>query len=192
MSLALQDRFLRDLFAIVSDAEERRDILLIVVGDHGEAFGEHLRLSHDFVPYEEVTRVPLLLWGPQVLGLPRTIDGLRHHHDLLPTLLDTLGIEWSGVLPGKSLHGPAHDSVLTLCWGAVECAALRQGNRSAAYFFGSRPLEVYDLDTDPTQLRDLAPGLTAEEIRTIESEILLKRRRQDSFWREVDEAASRE
>ena len=77
------------------------DTLIVVTSDHGEEFGDHGRLTHGRSLYQEVIRVPFLLWarGHQ-LSLPA--ETKFHHIDALPTLLEALGQEIPGELMGTS------------------------------------------------------------------------------------------
>lgn len=155
---------------------ERRGILdhtvVVFVGDHGEAFGEHGVKQHDAVPYEEVTRTPLVFYAPERLD-PRRVSGIRSHLDLMPTLLGLSGIEWTGTLPGRdALHESGHDIAVTSCWYDAHCAALRRGDLAFAYRFGRQPLEAFDLGRDPGQLEDLATEYATGQRRAIEGRIL--------------------
>ncbi|MEE2751337.1 MAG: sulfatase-like hydrolase/transferase, partial [Myxococcota bacterium] len=55
-----------DAFGTLIEGLEERgrldNALVVILGDHGEGFGQHRRQFHDLVPFEEVTAVPLILW----------------------------------------------------------------------------------------------------------------------------------
>jgi choline-sulfatase len=80
-----------------------RQTLLVVVADHGEAFGEHGELSHGLFLYDDTLHVPLLIKLP----------GARAHHllvgsrvglvDIAPTLLQEVGIALPPTIQGASL-----------------------------------------------------------------------------------------
>ncbi len=182
-AIARQDRFLGDLVRGLEEMGVLGNGVLVVLGDHGEAFGEHRRRQHDAVPYEEVVRVPWVLYGPAVLGPPRTVTGLRHHVDLLPTVLAMLGAEWEGRLPGRDLlAGEPHDLVLSSCWWANTCVGGRVGDFKLIHHFGRRPPEVFDLTRDPREHRDLGETLPAEERRELEDRLLGYKISIDRFW----------
>lgn len=64
--------------------------LVVITADHGEEFGEHGRLTHGHTLYEEVLKVPFLLWSPS--GLPhRRSEEVFYQLDFLPTMLEALG-----------------------------------------------------------------------------------------------------
>jgi len=74
----------------------------IAVGDHGEALGEHGEPTHAMLVYDATLRIP---W---VVRLPEGPRGLRvgrpaSQADLVPTVLDLLGLRVPAELPGESL-----------------------------------------------------------------------------------------
>ncbi len=183
-TLRYQDRFVGELLDRLESSGALDETVVIVVGDHGEAHGEHQLLEHDAVPYEEVVWTPWLLHGPEEwIGPPRRIGGLRTHLDLLPTLLELLGAEWRGELPGASLLStPGHERVVASCWYRNYCLTLRRGDRKAVYHFGHRPTELFDLSTDPLEQRDLAATLPPEELERLEAELFAYKLSIDGFW----------
>jgi hypothetical protein len=65
--------------------------LLVFVGDHGEAFGQHPEVwGHTFGFNSEMFRVPMLFWQPKLIS-PQVIKFPTSHVDVAPTLLDILG-----------------------------------------------------------------------------------------------------
>lgn len=182
-ALRHQDLFIGKILEILQEAGAWDNTVVIALGDHGEAFGEHWRRQHDIVPYEEAARVPLTLWAPSLLGPPQRKGGLRHHLDIMPTVLELSGTDWQGKLPGKSLlSSPGHDRVLVSCWFTDTCLAVRQGNRKLIYHYGLRPTEVFDLASDPGEVLNLAPNLPEEELRRWEAESLALKLSFDSFY----------
>jgi arylsulfatase A-like enzyme len=130
--------------------------VLVVVGDHGEAFGEHGPMQHDQVPFEEVVRVPLFIHYPARFE-PRSDFSLRQTVDVLPTLLDTIETPWSGSLQGRSLLGPGHPEVVTSCWETKTCHSyIRADGMKVIFRFGDAPEAVYDLRTDSLERTDVS------------------------------------
>jgi arylsulfatase A-like enzyme len=79
------------------------DTLLILTGDHGEAFGEHGVTSHGKVPFDEQIRVPLIMKFPFSLFSGK-VSSIIQHIDIVPTILDCLGIPVDRmVMQGKSI-----------------------------------------------------------------------------------------
>lgn len=69
------------------------DTLVVVAGDHGEAFGEHGELGHQIFCYEENLRVPLIFWDNSTQLKPKRIGQKVNLVDITPTILDYLGAE---------------------------------------------------------------------------------------------------
>ena len=145
----------------------RGDTLLVVTSDHGEGLGEHGESVHGFFVYESTLHVPLLLRGPGIVP-GGTLGVTARSVDLFPTLMDLLGVPPpSGLrLSGRSLAaglrgGPAPpeepayaESLLPLLhYGWSDLRAVRDGRWK--YIQAPRP-ELYDLQSDPAELRDLA------------------------------------
>jgi len=78
------------------------------LSDHGEAFYEHGVCGHGWDLHREVLAIPFLLRLPGVP--PRQVSAPVEQVDLLPTLLDYLGLPVPPELPGRNLlarPGPA-------------------------------------------------------------------------------------
>jgi arylsulfatase A-like enzyme len=123
--------------------------LLIVTSDHGEEFLEHDRLLHDQA-YEETARVPFLmkLPGPGLRG--RRVETLVSTLDVMPTVLDVVGIPGSSEIHGTSLlsfaRGEAREDARVFI--AAEKPKLRTPRWSFLLRL-DRAHELYDLDADP-------------------------------------------
>ena len=78
--------------------------ILVLTGDHGEAFGQHPRnWAHARGSYRENFETPAVLWQPKLFA-PRRIEQPTQHIDLLPTLLDAMRIPYDdALLQGESL-----------------------------------------------------------------------------------------
>lgn len=81
------DRFLRQLLELVDE-----DTIVLVVSDHGDLLGEHDLWGHMTSLYEPLINVPFVMAGP---GLPRArvVTDPVSFVDVLPTLIDAIGIE---------------------------------------------------------------------------------------------------
>ncbi|MFO0931228.1 MAG: sulfatase-like hydrolase/transferase [Planctomycetota bacterium] len=98
-------RHVDDHLAATLDAIDRlpRGTVVVVVGDHGEAFGEHEMLYHGRFVLPEMVRVPLIVRAD---GLPRgdVVDAPCCLTDLVPTVLDLAGLPVPTDLDGVSLR----------------------------------------------------------------------------------------
>jgi arylsulfatase A-like enzyme len=66
--------------------------LILFTSDHGEELGEHGGYLHARTLHSEILHVPLVMWGPMI---PRgeVVTRLSQSVDLLPTILDVLGLD---------------------------------------------------------------------------------------------------
>ncbi|AKU90313.1 LTA synthase family protein [Vulgatibacter incomptus] len=154
------------------EAEAPGETLFVFTADHGEAFGEHGSRIHDLVPYEEGTHVPLILYGTEWLGEPRRVGGLRQHFDVIPTILEALGVRWGGKLPGMSLlDEKGHEFVITSCFQPRNCLAMRMGDLKFVYRYGFSPMQAYDLARDPLEKKNVVASLPRSLVRAAEERL---------------------
>lgn len=90
--------FDRELARLLRDLRQKPwydDATIVVVGDHGELFGEHGYMFHPMHvdPYDELIRTPLLVKYPQRKHAGTSFNHLVQHGDILPTIANILGIE---------------------------------------------------------------------------------------------------
>jgi len=88
---------------------------LVVVGDHGEGLMEHGELTHALLLYNGTLRVPLIIRLPWLEEQPSRVDTFVSNADVMPTILEALGIDATGVggtIQAQSLMplmSPPHD-----------------------------------------------------------------------------------
>lgn len=155
------------LLAFVDAQPWGKETAVVVTADHGEAFGENGHWKHGREVWETLVRVPLLVRVPGLA--PRRIATKRSLIDLVPTVLDLLGVEApEGELRGRSLladlereaGAPEERDVF------VDMPSGPFNEARRALVFGGTPgtkvidrgthLEVYDLEADPREARNLA------------------------------------
>jgi len=110
----LYDAEIRYLDAALDSLFERLDAaglletsLVIITADHGDAFGEHGYYGHPRYLHDELIHVPLIVLGPGVSST--TIDVPVSTIDVVPTILDSLGVDDSPEVPGLSLFDVVDD-----------------------------------------------------------------------------------
>jgi arylsulfatase A-like enzyme len=150
------------------DALRSRDLLdrsvVVLSGDHGESLADDGYWLHPAALYYTETRVPFILRYPARLPAGAQVASPVQEIDILPTVLDLLGIKPSNVMEGSSLL-TAINAVPTLRQSTAFSAlppdeddeSLIQTN-DWAYILnrtqGTR--QLYDLTQDPDQRADVA------------------------------------
>lgn len=162
-----QDHFMDDVLTDLREFGALENTLVVIVGDHGEAFGEHGLRTHDEVPYQEVLHVPLVLLDGQP---PGRVRGPVTQLDLVPTVLDRLGFTpEGGRYAGLPLteEMPSDRRIYAACYHELRCAVEIEGTRKRIHRYGVLPDQVFDLDADPGEHTDVlvSSGSEAEEAR---------------------------
>jgi arylsulfatase A-like enzyme len=138
------------------------DTLLVIVGDHGEAFGRHGQFAHASKIYEENIHVPLMLIGPTPFATGRypTVGGLV---DVAPTITELLGRPAAATWQGRSLlaHNRPDRTYFFAPWSDY---LFGSRDRSTKFIFNAskNTYELYDLSADPLEQRNLAGDHPAE------------------------------
>jgi len=136
--------------------------LIIVVGDHGEGLGEHGEDTHGIFLYDSTTHVPLIVKLPNEQEAGKVVEEQARTTDILPTILELLGIPAPESLDGTSLksallgtEAPSRtvlgetDYPLRFGW-----APLRSVRKDAFKFIEAPRPELYDLRSDPGEIRN--------------------------------------
>ncbi|HJX51387.1 MAG TPA: LTA synthase family protein [Polyangia bacterium] len=161
------DDFIKELLRELERHDLISNTVFILVGDHGEAFGEHGRGTHDNVMWEEGLRTLALIYSPSYFPRPGKITGIRSNLDLLPTVCDLLELRSPDAsFLGSSLlrEVPIDRELFFSCWFDRHCLARRTGQLKVIYNYGMQPAEVYDNLQDPLDLRDLAHSGPYDEV----------------------------
>ncbi len=76
--------------------------LIIITADHGESLGQYHEKTHGFFIYQPTVWVPLIMRAP--INFPaKRVNVLVESVDIVPTILETLGIDKNRDIQGKSL-----------------------------------------------------------------------------------------
>ena len=81
------------------------ETLVAVTSDHGEELFDHGGVLHGYTLYEEMLRIPLVLWAPGRLRQGK-VTALTDTLDLHASLLDVAGIPKPDGIQGRSLAKP--------------------------------------------------------------------------------------
>ena len=111
VSVKFLDSALGRLFAAIESSPEAANTIVVVVGDHGEQFGEHDLMQHGNSVYGQVLRVPLIVRGRGIA--PARISEPVSTTGLYGTILQLAGIGRSQG-PSLPLQGGSAVPVLSL------------------------------------------------------------------------------
>jgi arylsulfatase A-like enzyme len=142
-----------------------QETLWIVLGDHGEAFGQHEgNYGHTFHLYDENVRVPFLIAAPGVV--PRQIRSRKviSLADTAPTVLDLTGLRVPEIYQGRSILDAEPRMALFFADYSLGMLGLRDGPRKFIYELDSGRSKLFDLEKDPQEKLNLS-GRYVEQTR---------------------------
>ena len=178
--LGYVDSTIKDFVAGLDKLGVLSSSLVIILGDHGESFGEHGPRTHALELYEETVKIPAIVYADSLVPAGSSISGLRQEVDILPTVLDALGLTaYKATFSGDSLLRPVPTDRPLYFSGALysQATAMRRGGMKFIYNFGRVPTEVYPVDQDPGERRDIAATLPAATVEGAEMEMMVWRAR---------------
>ncbi len=132
--------------------------ILFILGDHGQAMGEH---NQNFTQqkglYEENIHIPLLIYAKNRIKTPAVITDVSSQLDLLPTVMDLLGIRGLNHSIGSSLLRKTEARKVFFYNPYVYgYFGVRQGDYKLIYSKLPQEVELYDLKNDPNETNNCA------------------------------------
>jgi phosphoglycerol transferase MdoB-like AlkP superfamily enzyme len=152
------DRHLERIFEAVRRAGLEQDTLIVVTGDHGQAFGyPHESYHQGRTVYEEDVHVPLMVWYPRKYKAAARVPVVGSHVDLAPTITELVGLPAAPEWQGRSLFDEHHPG-RAYFYVAEDHFRLAVREANWKYIYGVRDgrEELYDLQADPLEQRNVA------------------------------------
>ncbi len=149
---------------IVQSLEETGQLdntLIIFTSDHGEMLGDY-GTYQKWLPYDSCAKIPFIVHFPKRVTGGTVKDDFVDLNDVLPTILDAAGIPYPGEqkLPGESLLTSAGRKDRTHQYveyseGNRRWVSLRDSRFKYNYYYGGGREELFDLENDPHEIRNL-------------------------------------
>ena len=131
--------------------------LLVIQGDHGEAFGQHAdNVAHSLFIYDENVRIPYLIAAPGLITEPVRIRRVASAVDTTPTILDLLGQEAAVEHQGVSLLKPEPRPAYFYTDYSLGWLGLRDLCWKYLYEIDAGRSKLFDVCSDPDETRDRA------------------------------------
>lgn len=153
--------------------------LIVIAGDHGEAFGEHKEFGHGVFCYNETLKVPLIFHAPALFPKPQRIPERVNLADVLPSILHYLAVSAPASVQGRSVHDlvagkkekPQRISYFESLYGMeINNWAPVMGVIAGDYkYISSIEPELYHLGEDPAESANLqrSRGARARELDAV-------------------------
>ena len=160
--IAYADSALAHLIEYLKQKDLYDNSVIVVVGDHGEGLGEHKEDTHGIFLYDTTTHVPLIVKLPKSAEAGKEIQAQVRTIDVMPTLLDILGIAAPAKQDGASLAPllagtetiqriALAETDYPLRFGWAPLRAIRSDNLK---FIEAPAPELYDLKADAHELQN--------------------------------------
>jgi len=179
------------LLDFLRESDLERDTIVVYTSDQGFFLGDHGLYDKRFM-YEESLRMPFLVRWPAAVRPGSTADALALNVDFAPTFLEAAGVAIPSSMQGRSLmpllrgetpadwraaiyyryyHDPGHHNTRAHY-------GVRTATRKLIYFWKKDQWELFDLRSDPAELRNLY-GQPGQEAITAELKATLGRLRRE-------------
>ncbi len=165
------DEQIGKLLGVLDEIGVRQRTLVVFVGDHGEGLGQHGEKTHGLLVYDPTMHVPMIFSAPPPFPQGQVVHDQVCLVDVMPTVLDLLGIPAQDDLDGISLLGKVSDVRPSVCIETIHTKfqhgwAPLIGLRRQDYKLILAPeSELYDLRHDPAEennLHESKPELAKE------------------------------
>ena len=159
------DAIVGQVIAALHERGDYDNATIVLLSDHGEGLGDHGEDEHGLFLYRSTIHTPLVIKRPGSQGAGRRVAASVQHIDLVPTILDLIGVAADATLTGRSLL-PALDGATDLPPASIYAEAM-----SPRYHFGWSELyaltddryrliraprdELFDLAVDPLETRSI-------------------------------------
>ena len=160
--IAYADFALANFIAYLKKQSLYEGSLIAVVGDHGEGLGEHHEDTHGIFLYDSTTHVPLIVKLPagREAVKAKVVDAQVRTTDILPTVLDLLGLPALPTKEGESLkpYFAGRETAPRTAFGETDYplrfgwAPLRSVRAEGFKFIEAPRPELYDVHRDAGEL----------------------------------------
>ncbi len=177
------DQVIGALFKVLKQKNLEANTLVVIVGDHGEAFGQHKQFGHATKLYEENIKVPLLFIHPKFSGTRNSsISGLK---DIASTILPILGHKNPEVWQGRNLLGSNNEEAFYFAPWSDYLFSYRKDTMKYIFDETNKKIEVFNLKTDKNETKNLASKFTSEQLDPVRYRIASWVQYQDSVVKKL-------
>ncbi len=168
-NLYMMDAQIKRIFDYLEQAKLLDNTIVVILGDHGEAFNQHPgNWVHSRASFNENYRVPALIYQPKIFA-PRTIAIPTSHADILPTLLEAMGIPYNEKLfQGESLfQSRLRRKYIFLFGNENTVTSISMNGIKVQHSFKDNRCWAFDLNRDPGERTELGCEAYREQRDTL-------------------------
>lgn len=144
--------------------------ILVIVGDHGQAFGQHQKdnYMHHRYSYNENLETPAIIYQPKIFR-PMIFEFPTSHVDIVPTLLESINIPFEPALfDGESLFNRPLGRKFIFFYGQEGTISCIDTNLiKIQYSLKNNKCWVFDLKKDPDEEKPIDCSLYNDQLDTL-------------------------
>lgn len=166
-NVTMIDQKVGEIMQALEDGGYLDNTVVIFTSDHGDCLTDHGH-SQKWTMYDTITRMPMIVWGPQHFRGGRMVNGLCQQMDIGPAILELAGarvpetMEARSVLPALeggdwvprdyvyAEHG--RDGILQ---GTEFVSMVRSTDWKLVHFIDHPDGQLFDLRNDPDEIHNL-------------------------------------
>ncbi len=159
--------------------------VVVFTSDHGDCLTDHGH-SQKWTMYEQITRIPMIVWSPGRYDAGKVVDGLCQQMDIGPTLLELANVEVPDTMEARTLAAPlageeweprdfvyaehGRDGILD---STDFMTMVRDDRWKLVHFVDEDEGQLFDLETDPDEMVNLwRDPASAEQKQRLLTEML--------------------
>jgi arylsulfatase A-like enzyme len=175
------DEKVGEIMTALEESGRLDNSVVIFTSDHGDCLTDHGH-SQKWTMYEQITRIPMIVWSPGRYDAGRVVDGLCQQMDIGPTLLEIADVRIPDTMEAQSLAAPlagddwkpreyvyaehGRDGILD---STDFMTMVRDERWKLVHFVDEDEGQLFDLETDPNEMVNLwrDPDAVAEKDRLL-------------------------
>jgi len=167
------DKWVGHLLEKLEDLHLADDTIVVITSDHGTELWDHgvVQKGKHNCRYRHNSEILLMMRLPDKQFAGKHVEAFVQNHDIVPTVLSIMGINYDKPLDGENIHPlitGERESVRDFCitgWGARASVRTREYNYSVDFESEEPNEHLFKLDDDPREMNNVAadhPDVCAE------------------------------
>jgi arylsulfatase A-like enzyme len=176
--VSLIDDSVGRILKTLDELKLRDNTLIVFLSDHGDLLGDHYLYTKGPFHYRHCASVPLIVNMPGTAAAGKVVDGIVQEIDVMPTILDLAGVPAPDGVQGRSqknvitaadhrdtgyesalieygTSGVTNPDAKVVDRTSVDLWTLRTDQWRMSYYPVLQTGELYDLDSDPEEFRNI-------------------------------------